>query len=381
MADLLAGYAEFSKDSRAASVFGTWKRHNPGESSKWDAFDKAILAGGNPTPPSLTTSYGQALVDAGKLYLDAAKPAPAPSPDPTPTPDPTPAPGGLDSRYPGALLALYGSYTPPAQPTKVITSATQLSALRLAAGDDVLVKAGSYNGQFNITGKLATGKIVARLRFERGVNLGAASGATCNLNIDHLGGVIVEGPAVATNPPWNSIVVNDCNDVVVRGLVAHDAATSGFYQGGDSGGSSNVWFVECEAYTNGHQSSCWNSYPPNYYLAGAHGLYYGGGGAQTRGGGIVGCYVHDQHVGYGVQFYGHTDGAFIDFCRFVNIDGKVSGADANLQTGTAGDRAGVGIEAWGSGVQHLTIGKNNTFQNCAYKDINVDGGAGVVSAA
>jgi hypothetical protein len=61
----------------------------------------------------------------------------------------------------------------------------------------------------------------------------------------------------------------------------------------------------------------------------------------------------------------------------VNIDGKVSGSDSNLQTGTVSDRAGTCIEAYGGGVQTLTIASSNTYQNCVYKNINIDAGAGV----
>src|SRR4029077_6087454 len=160
MAELLSDYDAFSKHSRAASYFANWKKQNPGEFSKWDPFDKGILAGKTPAAPVLRTSYGQALTDAGKLYLDAVAVSPTPDPTPPPTPDPSPGPG-LDRRYPAALLALYSSYRPPANPTKTISSTSQLSGLRLSAGDDVLIKAGIYSGQFNFSGKLATGKIVA----------------------------------------------------------------------------------------------------------------------------------------------------------------------------------------------------------------------------
>ncbi len=61
----------------------------------------------------------------------------------------------------------------------------------------------------------------------------------------------------------------------------------------------------------------------------------------------------------------------------MNVDGKVCGPDSALVTGTACDRAGIGIEAYGTGVQQLTLG-NGTITGSAFKDINVDGGANVI---
>jgi hypothetical protein len=364
----LDDYQKFSTDMSGSTQFNSWKRANPKEFDRWSSFDKALKSGGRPTPPSMATKFGNGMVDGGILYLNY----PADDPTPPPTPDPSPPTGN----WPPALVALYQSFTPASSKTTVTNSSELKAAMSgLSAGKDVLVKSGTYSGQYDIAKRLATGKIVARFTFEQGVVFNAGSGVAAAFNINNCGGILFEGPGVVTNPAWSNVLVNDSNDIIVRGMISHDSAVQGFYQGGDSGGSSNVWFVDCEAYNNGKNTSAWASYPPNYYLAGAHGIYYGGGGAQTRGGGIINCYIHDQHVGYGVQFYGHSDLACIDGCRFVNIDGKVSGGDSNLQVGTVGDRAGVGIEAYGGGITNLTIGKSNTFQNCVYKNINIDGGA------
>ena len=209
-----------------------------------------------------------------------------------------------------------------------------------------------------------------------GRNLAGRIGTLAPVNIANAGGILFRGPAVVTNPSWSNVLLSDSNDVIIDGMISHDAATSGFYEGSDESGSKNVWLVNVESYTNGKNSAAWNGYPTNYYLAGAHGIYFGGGSAQTTGGGIIGAYVHDQHVGYGIQAFGHWSGGIIDSYRIVNVDGKVSGPDSNLTTGTASDRAGIGIELYGSGIQSLTLG-HGTITGSAFKDVNIDAGADV----
>ena len=86
MTDLLADYTEYSSDTRAASVYRTWKRQNPGEARQWETFDTELKAGNRPAPPTLKTSYGQSLVGAGVIYLHATETPAQPTP-PGPVPE------------------------------------------------------------------------------------------------------------------------------------------------------------------------------------------------------------------------------------------------------------------------------------------------------
>jgi hypothetical protein len=311
-------------------------------------------------------------VAAGDTVSVAAVPIPTPPPTP-PTPPAT--------SWPSALTTLYGSFTPPSAPTKTITTAAQLAALNLVAGDDVLVKAATYPGQFNMGWQLPAGKISARIKFEQGVLFNGGGSTIACLNITSRG-VLYEGPAEVTWPTWDNVLLTNTVDTIVKDLISHGAGTSGIYIGADSGKvTSNTWIVDCELYNNGPQppnytpSTAWASYdPPQYAWAGAHGCYFMGGDGSGKGGGIIGCNIHDQHNGYGIQAYGAWAGGVIDGCTFTNIDGKVSGPDSALVRGTAGDRAGIGIMCYGDGL-NVTLGKGNTFANCVYENIDVDGGA------
>lgn len=71
-----------------ADLYARWKRSNPGEASKYEAFVTAILAGQNPAPPTLATATGRWLTGmAGMALPEASTPPPLP-----PTPPATSGP-------------------------------------------------------------------------------------------------------------------------------------------------------------------------------------------------------------------------------------------------------------------------------------------------
>lgn len=79
---LLDDYKRFSTDARASSYFRSWTKSNPRESTSWLTFDSALKAGQQPTPPTLVTSYGKSLVDAGIIYLNGSPVVVPPDPPP-----------------------------------------------------------------------------------------------------------------------------------------------------------------------------------------------------------------------------------------------------------------------------------------------------------
>lgn len=298
-----------------------------------------------------------------------------------PTP-PAPAPAaGLDARYPATLRTLYDSWKPPASPTKTVTTQAALDALTVVAGDWVLVQplpgGAAYTGQRNWTWQFPAGKISAKVQFAPGVKFLGPAASDPNIeslfNIVGTTGVLFEGAADVSNPGWNCINMKECVDVIVRGVIAHGGATSGISVSADTTGTRNTWLVECEAYNNGHNAACWNGYGPDFYLKGAHGVNFGDANGPTVGGGVIGCKIHDQHTGYGVQLYGHADSQTVDFNTLTNVDGKVSGNPPVV--GTASDEAGCGIMAYGTGVTNLLVGAGNTYSGCAFTDFALEAGA------
>jgi len=299
----------------------------------------------------------------------------------------TPPAGGLDPRYPAALHALYNTWAPPASPTQEIATQAALDALAIKAGDWVVVKplqgGAAYTGQHDWNWQLPRGQISAKIQFEpgvlfRGTPTSYQSVISC-IAMTGTTGLLLEGPADVANPGWNPMKSQDCKDVIVRGMICHDSATGGFGVSADTTGAWNVWLVDGEAYNNGHQAACWDGYGQNAYLKSAHGINMGDGsghpGSVTAGGGVVGMNVHDQHVGYGLQVYGALAcaGLIVDFNRFTNIDGKVSGVPPVV--GTASDEAGCGIMVYGAGVTNLFVGPNNIYSGCAFTDFALEAGA------
>lgn len=94
---------EFVPNIEGASNHAKWVAANKaGDAPKWRAFRDALLAGQSPTPPSMATKYGKALVAAGKEHMSISHfvgamtpgvpPAPVPTPGEPPPPPPPPPP-------------------------------------------------------------------------------------------------------------------------------------------------------------------------------------------------------------------------------------------------------------------------------------------------
>ena len=87
-------FAAFIADAEAGQQYAKWARDNPGELARWQAFRDAVLAGGSPPAPSMTTPHGRELIDAavrcrhrrcGRTEHYHAAEQPAPTPEPTPS--------------------------------------------------------------------------------------------------------------------------------------------------------------------------------------------------------------------------------------------------------------------------------------------------------
>ena len=107
----LTEYQEFVNDMSASSAFSQWKKQNPKEYTTWQAFDKGVQNGSQPTPPVLKTKFGQGMVDAGIMYLHAWDSPDAPVPVPPPVTPPVEPP-----------------VTPPVEPPPVVTPPTPPSS-------------------------------------------------------------------------------------------------------------------------------------------------------------------------------------------------------------------------------------------------------------
>lgn len=72
---------EFVPNIQANSYFSKWASANKnGDYPKWVSFRDALLNGQQPSPPTMATAYGKALVAAGKMTFTVVAPAPAPAP-------------------------------------------------------------------------------------------------------------------------------------------------------------------------------------------------------------------------------------------------------------------------------------------------------------
>lgn len=84
----LADFQQFVTDAQAGSMYAKWAHDNPGEVQRWTQFRDAVLAGGFPAYPPMTTAFGKELCDAGIIvehYVHDTTPAP-PAPPPPPVP-------------------------------------------------------------------------------------------------------------------------------------------------------------------------------------------------------------------------------------------------------------------------------------------------------
>lgn len=65
------GYANWARDNHGGKNYSVAAPSSSSELGKWYAFRNAIVAGGRPSVPAMTTRQARALIDAGVQYLDA----------------------------------------------------------------------------------------------------------------------------------------------------------------------------------------------------------------------------------------------------------------------------------------------------------------------
>jgi hypothetical protein len=149
----LTDYQKFVADISAASYFGNWKRNNPGEYARWVAFDKAVQAG--PAEPIvLRTKFGQALVDAAVIYLNAYESGEPAAPPVAPPVSPPVSPPASTT---GPFQSLWDQTRLPAQtwsnPVTVSSQAALDSFLaNRSDGAHAIVRGFNYKGRLEIRG-------------------------------------------------------------------------------------------------------------------------------------------------------------------------------------------------------------------------------------
>ncbi len=129
---------DFVPNIESAPYHSKWVSANRnGDAARWAIFREAILRGESPSPPSMSTRYGRALVAAGKEHMAVSQLAgqivnPYPPPDPIPTPPVLPPPSGtlyfdgnMDVADANSLLtqwtAIAGTHNVPSDYTAVTT--------------------------------------------------------------------------------------------------------------------------------------------------------------------------------------------------------------------------------------------------------------------
>lgn len=66
----LIAFQDFVRDVQAAQLYKNWAKANPGELARWQSYRDAVLAQlPIPSAPAMATSFGRALVDAGREAL------------------------------------------------------------------------------------------------------------------------------------------------------------------------------------------------------------------------------------------------------------------------------------------------------------------------
>jgi hypothetical protein len=151
----LSDYRKFVADASASSYFGNWKKQNPGEYSRWLAFDKAVQAG--PADPIvLKTKFGQSLVDAAVIYLNAYE-SPVVTPPPVEPPVVEPPPVVTPPTTSGPFQALWDATRPPQRSWLSPVTITSQQALTSwlssrPANGHAIVKGFTFNGRLEIRG-------------------------------------------------------------------------------------------------------------------------------------------------------------------------------------------------------------------------------------
>ena len=148
----LTDYKEFVSDMSASSAFNSWKKQNPGEFKTWQAFDAQVQVG-PASPPTLRTRFGQGMVDAAVIYLNAYETTPPVEPPPVePPPVITPPPSSGSP-----FQTLWDATRMPQRSWNQALTITSQSALNNWIGnrhdnDHVVVTGFTYNGRLELRG-------------------------------------------------------------------------------------------------------------------------------------------------------------------------------------------------------------------------------------
>lgn len=74
MADL-ATFQKFVNNLQRSTPYKNWSTANPKDAGLWLTYSKAILSGGSPTPPAMSSVFGVALAQVGVLALESQLPS------------------------------------------------------------------------------------------------------------------------------------------------------------------------------------------------------------------------------------------------------------------------------------------------------------------
>lgn len=176
-------FKEFDSNMKVSNLYDKWKRSNPGESSKYEAFSSAIRSGQNPVPPSLSTAFGKALVAAGKMALVEITPPP-PSTTTQEASSYYISPSGNDS-----------STCTQSLPCKTFSRVLSVAP----AGSSVSVEPGDYNGE-----TLSGTKQVTFIG-------NSARVVGSRMTLSNLHNVTLKNISFATNDPYRDIMFEACN--------------------------------------------------------------------------------------------------------------------------------------------------------------------------
>lgn len=64
---------EYLPNIQADASYEKWSRGKRSEIRTWENFRDAVLAGWQPTPPTMPSDYGRALVAAGAMHMNIAR--------------------------------------------------------------------------------------------------------------------------------------------------------------------------------------------------------------------------------------------------------------------------------------------------------------------
>lgn len=236
-------------------------------------------------------------------------------------------------------------------------------------GSTISVRAGSYAGQINLTGRTASAANPITVRAypgERVVLTGPATPGYPAVYIARAAGVRLQGLEI-TNDAGDGIKVDSGRDIELVGNDIHDVGQQGIIVGAGSSTTAPTYSENVQIWSNRihHNGGWWDNDDP-YALIGTHGIYYGNTGSNTDGirhgavGGLIANNLfYDQPNGYHLQVGSQNDGLIIANNTFD---------DAHAEP----DAAGNSIQLYGENNRYATknvVVVNNAILNSAHRGI------------